>query len=87
MITHNGLTSKVTMNQAAFGLGPRTTNKKSLIRYIDLSRSTNRDRISDEHAADLIDLSSPETHRTDVSQSELGRIVRLFFQSHHWMNP
>ncbi|CAF1334199.1 unnamed protein product [Adineta steineri] len=51
VISTNGLTTKVTMNQAALGLGQRPTNKKKI------------------QVEDLIDLSSPETHRTDMSLS------------------
>ncbi|CAF4355035.1 unnamed protein product, partial [Adineta steineri] len=51
VISTNGLTTKVTMNQTALGLGQRPTNKKKI------------------QVEDLIDLSSPETHRTDMSLS------------------
>jgi len=61
------------MNQTAFGLGQRTTNKKSFKKTkIDFKYYISY--LLDDPTTDLIDLSSPGTHRTDVTQSEIGEI-------------
>ncbi|CAF3704131.1 unnamed protein product, partial [Rotaria sordida] len=53
VISTDGLTTNVKLNQSALGLGQRTKNKKNV------------------PITDLIDLSSPGTHRTDMTQSEI----------------
>jgi hypothetical protein len=72
VVTHNGLTTQVTMNQSALGLRTRTVNKKSSIIKINVLNIQSLLILAD-HATDLIDLSSPDTHRTDISQSEIGK--------------
>ncbi|UJR27303.1 hypothetical protein I4U23_008598 [Adineta vaga] len=55
VVSTDGYTTKVTMNQTALGLGQRPIPKRN------------------DQVTDLIDLSSPETHRTDKSLSVMGK--------------
>jgi hypothetical protein len=62
------------MNPTALGLGQRPTNKKSqknIIQFIYFFW------FLDDHVTDLIDLSSPDTHRTDMSVSVIGEKISI----------